>query len=343
MSLNNKNEDFKDNPNLKFKKILNIQNSLICETLSIEKFDYFILNDIPYIAIPDFFCFISNSIFIFKINQYLNLERKLSLEGHKAPIVMLKNFCDNKNQNSNYLISSDKNYLIIIWKIIYENSVIIKQTLTTKYQDDIFSSIILFKPKNIFIITSYDSNSYSTEYDFNSGDFKRNIPGTKNNQTFSILNYNEFIIELCLDKIVIYNLIEENDIYEIKNDEIKGKNCHGCLIKDLLFVINNSNGKIIIIDLNLKIIQKIINTNYNNGFLNIINWNSYYLIITDIKNNALNIFEVNQMKIINSLKIQTNPLYIQKIELNNKIYNNKKFLLIIGEKMFFELWLKINN
>lgn len=335
----NKDEVFKDNPNLKFKKILNIQNNRVCETLSIDKFDYFILKDIPYIAIPDFFCFISNSIFIFKINQYLNLERKLSLEGHKSPIVMVKNFCDDNNQKQNYLITSDKNYLIIIWKIISEKSVIIKQTITTKYNNDIYSGIILFNPKNIFIITSYELNSYSTEYDFNSGYFKRNIPGTNNNQTFYILNYNDYIIELCLDKIGIYNLLEENDIYEINNEEIKGKNCHGCIINDLLFEVNNSNGKIIVVDLISKNIKKIINTNHNDNLWNIINWNSNYIILNDIKINALNIFEVNQMKIINSLKVKTNFLYIKKIS----IYNNKKFLLILGNQMLFELWLKYNN
>ena len=335
-------EIFEDNPHLKFKKCLNIQKQLSSEIFCIDKFDFFIVGKIAYIAIPDYFYFISNSLFIFKINQYLNLEKKLSLEGHKSPIIMVKNFYD-INNNQNYLITSDQIFLVIIWKVIDEKSVIIKQTIATKYNSEIYSGLILFNPKNIFILTSNDSNMCSTEYDFNSGDFIRNIPGTKNNTTFYILNYQNFIIELCLDKIGIYNLLqeEENNIYEFNNEDIKGKNNHGCIIKDLLFV-SNSNGKIIIIDLIQKNIKKIIRT--NNNLCSLIEWNSLYIIVSDIKNNRLNIIDTNQMKIINSISVtKTNPVYMKKIKLNKAIYKDDKILLILGDKMFFELGLKISK
>ena len=338
----NKKQIFKDNPNLIFKKFLNIQNQFSCDTLSIEKFDFFILNQISYIAIPDYFCFVSNSLFILKINQSLNLEKKLSLEGHKSPIIYVKNFYD-KNNDQNYLFTSDKIFLVIIWKIISEKSIIIKQTITTKYNKEIFSGLILFNPKNIFILTSNDSNIYSTEYDFLSGDFKRDIPGTKNNQTFYILNYNDFIIELCMDKIVIYNLLEENDICEINNENTKGKNSNGIIIKDSVFSVNYSSGKIIVVNLIQKNIQYILNINHNNCLYSLLEWNSYYIIISDTKNNRLNILDINQMKIINSLKVHINPIYIKKIKLNKKKYNNESILLILGNKMFFELWLKMNH
>ena len=332
------NEIFKDNPHLKFKKCLNIQNQLSNEIFSIDKFDIFILKEIAYIAIPNYLYFFSNSLFIFKINQYLNLEKKLSLEGHKSPIVMVKKYYD-INNNQNYLITSDQIFLVIIWKIIDEKSVIIRQIIATKYNSEIYSGLILFSP-NIFILTSNDTNMCSSEYDFNSGEFKRYIPGTKNNSTFFILNYKDFIIELCLDKIGIYNLLQEkeNNIYEFNNEDIKGKNNHGSIIKDLIF-ISNSYGKIIIIDLIEKNIKKIIKT--NNNLCSLINWNSLYIIVSDIKNNRLNIIDINQMKIINSILVHTNPLYMKKIELNKTIYKTDKILLILGDKMFFELWLKL--
>lgn len=343
MSLNSlKNEEKEiilDNPNLKFEKILSMQNNLECEKLSVEKFDFFYLDEIAYIAIPNYLCFISNELFIFKINSYLNLEKKLSLEGHKSPILLVKNFYDKKS-NQNYLITSDDMYLVIIWKVISEKLIIIKQTITTKYNYEIYSGIILFN-KNILILTSCDTNVCSTEYDFESGDFKRYIPGTKNNKTFHILNYGEnYIVELCKDKIGFYNLSDEKDIYEINNNQTKGKNNQGCIIKDKLFITNNSNGTIIIVNLIQKIIQKIIDTKSENNLFSLIEWNSKYLIATDINNNALNIIDVNQMKIINCIKVQINPKYIKKINLERKIYKRNNILLVLGDKMFFELWIK---
>ena len=343
MSLNSlKNEEQEiilDNPNLKFEKILSMQNNLECEKLSVEKFDFFYIDEIAYIAIPNYLCFISNELFIFKINSYLNLEKKLSLEGHKSPILLVKNFYDKKG-NQNYLITSDDMYMVIIWKIISEKLIIIKQTITTKYDYEIYSGIILFN-KNILILTSCDTSVCSTEYDFDSGDFKRYIPGTKNNKTFHILNYGEnYIVELCMDKIGFYNLSDEKDFYEINNNQTKGKNNKGCIIKDKLFITNNSNGTIIIVNLNQKIIQKIIDTKSENNLFSLIEWNSKYLVTTDIKNNTLNIIDVNQMKIINCIKVQINPKYIKKINLKRKIYKRNNILLVLGDKMFFELWIK---
>ena len=345
MSLNSlKNEDQKeiiiDNPNLKFEKILSMQNNLECENLSVEKFDFFHINEIAYIAIPNYLCFVSDELFIFKINSYLNLEKILSLEGHKSPILLVKNFYDKKN-NQNYLITSDDMYLVIIWKIISEKLIIIKQTITTKYNYEIYSGIILFNNKTTLILTSCDTNVCSTEYDFYSGDFKRYIPGTKNNKTFYILNYGEdYIVELCMDKIGFYNLSDEKDIYEINNSQTKGKNNQGCIIKDKLFIANNSNGTIIVVNLTKKIIQKIIDTKSGSNLFSLIEWNSKYLVATDIKNNTLNIIDANQMKIINCIKVQISPKYIKKINLERKIYKRDHIILVLGDKMFLELWIK---
>ena len=50
---------------------------------------------------------------------------------------MVKNYYDRDN-NQNYLISADNNFLVIIWKIISEKSVILKQTITTKCNYEIY-------------------------------------------------------------------------------------------------------------------------------------------------------------------------------------------------------------
>ena len=350
-TLNNKNRQekkiinkkFLDNPNIIFNKNLYIQKDLFSEILSIEKFDFFILNNISYIVIPDYFCLMSNSLFIFKINKYLNLEKQLSLEGHRAPVLLVKNFYD-ENTNQNYLISSDKDFLVIIWKIINEKSIIIKRAILTKYDDDIYSGLILFQSYNILILTSIDINMPSTEYDFNTGDFKRNIPGTKNNKTFYILNYNDLIIELCMDTINIYNLLDDNDTHLINNDELKGQNNQGCIINDILIVNNNSNGKIILIDLNSKNILNMIKFKNDCNLWSLTKWNLNYIIVSDIKNRNIYIIDLSQKKIINSIKVMINPICIKKIELNKTIYKkeNNNFLFILGDKMYFELWSKNN-
>ena len=204
MKNNNEKEEFNnylDNPNLQLKKILNI-NDKHFQGYSINRFDYFSLNKFVYIAIPSIFYFGSNPLCIYKLNKFLNFEKILSLEGHKNAIILVKNFFDEKN-NKNYLLTSDTFPLVLIWEIENENSIKIKQTISIYNEGLILSALIIFEPINKIILTSNNESLNSCEFSFNSGNFIRYIPGTKNKSYHSLVYQNNIINPICLLNLYI--------------------------------------------------------------------------------------------------------------------------------------------
>ena len=291
----NENEIFNnylDNPNLKFKKIINI-NDQPFQGFSVDRFDYFILDKIIYIVIPSIFYIGSNPLCIYKLNKFLNLEKITSLEGHKNPIILVKNFLDEKN-NKNYLLTSDIFPLLIVWEIQNENSIIIKYTISIYYFGEILSALILFESKNKIILTSNNESLSSSEFCFKTGNFIRYIPGT-NNKTYYILEYHDYIIELCFDKIYFYCLSDNNENFLIKDGNTKGTNIYGCIINDKLFINNFSQGAIIIIDLLERTIIKVINTYKNENLNSLACWNENYMIGTEIKNQFIYIVDITHL------------------------------------------------
>ena len=329
MKNNNEKEEFNnylDNPNLQLKKILNI-NDKHFQGYSINRFDYFSLNKVVYIAIPSIFYFGSNPLCIYKLNKFLNFEKILSLEGHKNAIILVKNFFDEKN-NKNYLLTSDTFPLVLIWEIETENSIKIKQTISIYNEGLILSALIIFEPINKIILTSNNESLNSCEFSFNSGNFIRYIPGTKNKSYHSLVYQNNIIIELCKDKIYFYNLLDEKETFEIKNEITKGINIYGCIINNILYVNNFSHGKIIIINLSNRNIINVINTSETENLFSLIEWNKNYLIATDNKYKFMYIIDIIQMKIINKIKTKCNPTFIKKINLDMHGYNYENILLI---------------
>ena len=329
-----------DNPNLKLKKLVNINDNFYKE-FSLNRFDYFILNKFIYIAVPSVIYFGSNPLSIYKLNKFLNFEKILSLEGHKNPIILVKNFFD-ENNSINYLLTSDIFPLVLIWEIKNENYIKIKYTISNYNEGEILSSLILFNPLNKIILSSNKKSLQSSEFSYTAGNFIRYIPGTYH-ETYFILEYNNFIIELCMDKIYFYNLINENDKFIIKNEVTKGINIYGCIINEILYVNNFSQGKILIIELNNKIIIKDINTFKSENIFSLITWNENYIISTDKKYKFLYIIDIIQRKIINKISTKNNPVYIKKINLDKDIYHTENILLIMDDKLKFEFWIRINN
>ena len=334
------NNFYIDNPNLIFKKLLNI-NDASFQGFCLNRFDYFVLNKIIYIAVPSFFYFSSNPLSIYKLNKFFNFEKIHNLEGHKKPIILVKNFFDEK-KNKNYLLTSDAFPLVLIWEIENENSIKIKYTISIYYTGEILSALILFEPINKIILTSTDKSLNSCEFSFNSGNFIKYIEGTKH-ETYYILEYQNNIIELCLDKIHIYNILNESEAYVIKNEYTKDKNIYGCINENILYVNNFSHGRILIIDLNNNSIINTINTNHSDNLFSLMKWNNDYLIGTDIKNHCLYIIDILNRRIINKIKTKCEPRHIKRIFLYKDLYQIDNILLILDNKLAFEIWISRNS
>ena len=77
-----------------------------------------------------------------------------SLKGHKDNIISIRYFINIKNKNE-YLISADKNKIVIVWDITNDYNIL--YNINTNYGDDIYSCLLIFSnndDNNNYIITS---------------------------------------------------------------------------------------------------------------------------------------------------------------------------------------------
>ena len=97
-----------------------------------------------------------------EVFQLLNHKNIISLHSHKNHLKTIRYFLSSKNFNE-YLISSDESRIVIIHDIT--NNYIIKNKIDTKYNENIYSCLLIF-PNSIddnFIITSTISISYDID------------------------------------------------------------------------------------------------------------------------------------------------------------------------------------
>ena len=243
----------------------------------------------------------------YKLDIYNLINNKIiyTLTGHNNIIWTTRYFMNNKNYNE-YLISADKDKIVIIWDIT--NNYNIKYKINTKYGDDIYSCLLIF-PHNInnnYIITSTyndsgnDEDSSTKIYSLNNGNFIKSINNTNNNAIFYLLSwYNKrnnkyYIIQFSYKKIMINNLLEE-ELYS----EFSNVSEHDHKSGFIYYIDNNdylcsssSNGYINIWDLYNKNIYKVINTN-GCYLANIIKWNKKYIIVADYNNKSFKIIDID--------------------------------------------------
>ena len=285
----------------------------------------------------------------YKLDIYNLINNKIiyTLTGHNNIIWTTRYFMNDKNYNE-YLISADKDKIVIIWDIT--NNYNIKYKINTKYGDDIYSCLLIF-PHNInnnYIITSTyndsgnDEDSSTKIYSLNNGNFIKYINNTNNNAIFYLLTwYNKrnnkyYIIQFSYKKIMINNLLEEELYSEFSNvsehDHKSG----------LIYYIDNndylcsssSNGYINIWDLYNKNIYKVINTN-GCYLANIIKWNKKYIIVADYNNKSFKIIDIDNNSIYN-----INPEHKDKLVCVKKI-NHPKYgesLLSAAKDKTIKLW-----
>ena len=278
----------------------------------------------------------------------LNNKIILALKGHKNKIKTIRYFINNKNKNE-YLISGDKNRIVIVWDIT--NNYKIKYKIDTKYEGDIYSCLLIF-PHNIddnYIITSAynqseDIDKSSTKiYSLNNGKFIKYINNTINNHIFYLLSwYNKknnkyYIIQFSFQKIIINNLIEDELYSELKQEPEKS-HLSGFIYEkennDYL-CSSSTNGYINIWDLYNKKIFKVINIK-ECKLSNIIEWNNKYIIVSDFKNKSIKIIDLEENKMICDINGQhtDNVICIKKIY--HPIYGES--LLSVAKDNTIKLW-----
>ena len=319
--LNKIEHKFKNNPNLKFKYIITENN------------DNFGMNDIfevyklnkdkkGYIAFPN------KNNFYLDIYNLLNNEKIFSLKEHQNRITSVRYFINNKD-NSEYLISSDENKIVIVWDI--NENYNIKTKIDTKYGESIYSCLMIFpiNENNNYIITSTlccnDITKDSSEnikraatkiYSLNQGEFFDFIKISVYYEIFYLLSWydkksNEYYVIQLNKRYVLLNNLKYNNSCKFlkqKNDDII---CCGFIYNyydnDYL-LCSTKNGFINIWNLNNKDIYKVININKCNPNY-IIEWNEKYIIISDFDNKSIKILDIENDKVISNIKGNQNSYF----------------------------------
>ena len=262
-----------------------------------------------------------------KLNFHLDLitlkDNKFygSLKGHQKKVTSVRYFLNNFTSNE-YIISSDEMGIIFIWDISDSYKKLL--TLNTKYNDIIYSCLLVFTGDNYenensnnghngYIVTStYDiskenQNSATKIYSMKDGEFINYIKNTNANSVFYLLSWTNkkdnriYIIQFCYMKILISNLLDEDDVYAELSQEQKLSYYSGFIYdriqEDKVYLYSSSkNGIINVWDLYNKILVN--NINIKGSILcHIIQWDYKYAIVADYNGKSFKIINLETLKI----------------------------------------------
>ena len=278
-----------------------------------------------------------NIIKIKSVDKFRIIQR---LEGHNQRIVFVKYYLDPYTENE-YLLSADKEEVVMVWKILDKNNYKRFCYINTFYGElmlgqSIYSCIIFFTEKKNYIYTTTATKNYSRLYEVEDGSFLRNVSLTLNNYTLHLIKYKEYIIDICKDYIMIYNPFSEEIYDKIINDNTIGENRSGCIVynknKTDYLCITNENGFIIIYDLNIKKIYKTLET--SGEFYHIIPWNLKYLIVAVHNFNSLWILDFIGKINKSTFKSDAHLICVKKF-----ILNNEEIILCAGGQGYNSLYI----
>ena len=263
-----------------------------------------------------------------KVNFHLDLitlkDNKFygALKGHQKKVTSVRYFLNNYSMNE-YLISSDEMAIIFIWDI--SNAYKKLFTINTKYNDIIYSCLLVFtgdnyesvnsnnEKRNGYIVTStYDiskenQNSATKVYSMENGEFINYIKNTNANSVFYLLSWvnkkdnRNYIIQFCYMKILITNLLDDDDIYAELTQEQKLSYYSGFIYEkkaeDKVYLYSSSkNGFINIWDLYDKVLIK--NINITGSILcHIIQWNDKYAIVANYNGKSFKIINLETLNV----------------------------------------------
>ena len=282
----------------------------------------------------------SSYISIIKLNSVTNYKIMQRLYGHNQRIVFVKYFLDPYTDNE-YLLSADKEEVIMVWKILGKNNYKRFLYINTFYgkllmRQSIYSCLIFFTEKKNYLYATSVVKDYGRLYELEDGSFLRNVTLTYNNYTLHLIKYKEYIIDICYNYIMIYNPFSEEVFDKIENENTYGENRSGCVVYNKkntdYLCITNQYGNIIIYDLNSKTIFKTIHT--DGEFYHIISWNLQYLLVAVHSKDALWIvdFEGNIKK--STFKSVDHAICVQKF-----ILNGEEIVLCAGGQGFNSLYI----
>ena len=224
------------------------------------------------------------------------------LKGHEKKISVIRYYLKDMKD---YILSCDKNNLVIIWDI--QNNYIIKYKIQSNYSGNICDALILFNifDKDYILLSSNKMEEYSQLYEFKENTpLIKNICGTNENETAYMMLWpyddNYYIIDCCFNsKISINNLLKEEN-YAILSETSEGSHCC-CYIYNYhyLCVSDWDNYHIKIWDLKEKKMLKKISISFLHGCA-IIPWNNIYAIVGC--NSYFVIINIEEGKMINKIK-----------------------------------------
>ena len=271
----NINVEFRENPqNLKLRDTLTT-NATSCDQRA--KFTVYIgLQDhIEYLVYNNKN---NNNLDIMRIRDKTVIN---SLKGHNANTIVIRYY--SKDNKEEYLLSSDKNKLVIIWDI--QNFYNKKYIIQAQYSSDIYDALLLFNVfnKDYILLSNSASNEYSKLYEFKENTpFVKNIHGTNDHTTYFMIpwfyNNKYYLIECSDNKIYINNIFEDENYANLSMDP-EGNHYCGYLYNDNFLCVSDYCQKFIRIwDLAKKVIYKQIDDTSNGCSYEIIPWNVNYSI-----------------------------------------------------------------
>ena len=170
-----------------------------------------------------------------------------SLKGHNANTIVIRYY--SKDNKEEYLLSSDKNKLVIIWDI--QNFYNKKYTIQAQYSSDIYDALLLFNVfnKDYILLSNYSSNEYSKLYEFKENTpFVKNIHGTNDHATYFMIplfyNNKYYLIECSVNKIYINNIFEDENYANLSMDP-EGSHYCGYLYNDNFLCVSDYGQKFI--------------------------------------------------------------------------------------------------
>ena len=245
-----------------------------------------------------------------------------SLKGHQKKVTSVRYFLNNLNNNE-YLVSSDEMGIVFVWDITDSYKKL--YTINTKYNDIIYSCLLVFTGEgyenvnsnnanhNGYIITSTfdiskeNQNSATKIYSIDNGEFVNYIKNTNTNSVFYLLSWlnkkdnRNYIIQFCYMKILINNLLDEDDVYAELSQEQKLSHYSGFIYEkkdeDKAYLYSSSkNGIINIWDLYNKVLVN--NINITGSILcHIIQWDDKYAIVADYNGKSFKVINLETLKV----------------------------------------------